>query len=249
MNAARDHDQKQPLLCFNKNGQTTAEESFIKENKAIIKVRSDERGYSSKQLSRNTISQYFYMPITQAARELKVGLTLLKKRCRELGIRRWPHRKLMSLQTLIKNVEVLCSIDFFFPKRSYSLDLMGIYEVGFYEFQELGKDDEGDGSHDPGKLREAIEILEKERKLMEEMPDMQLEDKTKRLRQAYFKANYKKRKLMSMMDTSQSSFNSNPLQVVAAGDDAAMMDYRTIDEEDEMKSLLSDSFSSTNVML
>ena len=48
-------------------------------------------------LSKETISQYFYIPITQAAKELNVGLTLLKKRCRELGIRRWPHRKLMSL--------------------------------------------------------------------------------------------------------------------------------------------------------
>lgn len=57
-------------------------------------------------LSREVISQYFYMPITQAAKELNVGLTLLKKRCRELGIRRWPHRKLMSLQTLITNVQV-----------------------------------------------------------------------------------------------------------------------------------------------
>lgn len=64
---------------------------------------------SSKMLSRKAISEYFYMPITQAAKELNVGLTLLKKRCRELGIRRWPHRKLMSLQTLIKNVKVCLS--------------------------------------------------------------------------------------------------------------------------------------------
>ena len=48
-------------------------------------------------LSKETISQYIYMPITQAAKELDVGLTPLKKRYRELGIRRWPHRKLMSL--------------------------------------------------------------------------------------------------------------------------------------------------------
>ncbi|GER38573.1 RWP-RK domain-containing protein, partial [Striga asiatica] len=61
---------------------------------------------SSKKLSRETISQYFYMPITLAARELNVGLTVLKKRCRELGIRRWPHRKLISLQTLIKNLRL-----------------------------------------------------------------------------------------------------------------------------------------------
>lgn len=64
------------------------------------------RSSSTRMLSRTTLSLYFYMPITEAARELNVGLTLLKKRCRELGIRRWPHRKLMSLQTLIKNVQV-----------------------------------------------------------------------------------------------------------------------------------------------
>ncbi|GJW56293.1 RKD1-like protein [Tanacetum coccineum] len=51
-------------------------------------------------LSRETISKYFYMPITQAAKELNIGLTMLKKRCRDLGIRRWSRRKQMSLQTL-----------------------------------------------------------------------------------------------------------------------------------------------------
>ncbi|GJW47620.1 RKD1-like protein [Tanacetum coccineum] len=40
-------------------------------------------------LSRETISEYFYMPIIQAAKELNIGLTMLKKRCRDLGIRRW----------------------------------------------------------------------------------------------------------------------------------------------------------------
>lgn len=60
----------------------------------------------SKTLSKETISSYFYMPITQAAKELNIGLTLLKKRCRELGIQRWPYRKLMSLQKLIHNVKV-----------------------------------------------------------------------------------------------------------------------------------------------
>ena len=57
----------------------------------------EERCSSSKMLFKETISQYFYMPITQAAKELDVGLTPLKKRCRERGVRRWPHRKLMSL--------------------------------------------------------------------------------------------------------------------------------------------------------
>ena len=74
-----DHD-KQPL-CSDKNGQMV--ESSTKENKAIRKGRSAEKStYRAKLLSGNTISQYFYMPITRASRELKVGLTLLKNRSR-----------------------------------------------------------------------------------------------------------------------------------------------------------------------
>ncbi|KAL7600591.1 hypothetical protein Lser_V15G21559 [Lactuca serriola] len=129
-------------------------------------------------LSRETISQFFYMPITQAAKELNVGLTLLKKRCRELGIRRWPHRKLMSLQTLINNV------------------------------QELEKSS-GNGVEE--KLQEAIMRLENERKKMEEIPDLQLEDNTKRLRQACFKANYKKRKTIgNNSSTSITTYRQSP---------------------------------------
>ncbi|KAE8816702.1 protein RKD1-like [Hordeum vulgare] len=51
------------------------------------------------------VSQYFCMPIKRAAEELNVGLTILKKRCREIGIPRWPHRKVKSLETLIKNAQ------------------------------------------------------------------------------------------------------------------------------------------------
>ncbi|RAL41278.1 hypothetical protein DM860_010072 [Cuscuta australis] len=117
-------------------------------------------GLDEEQKLIERVSKYFYMPITKAAKELKVGLTLLKKRCRELGIRRWPHRKLMSLQTLITNVK------------------------------ELGKEEEDK------KLREAINVLEKQKREIEESPDIEMEETTKRLRQACFKANYKRRKLV-----------------------------------------------------
>lgn len=70
------------------------------------------------------------------------------------------------------------------------------------QLQELGKEE---GQENEEKLRNAIEILEREKKLLEEMPDMQLEDNTKRLRQACFKANYKKRKLN--MEPHSSSFS------------------------------------------
>ncbi|XP_057514986.1 protein RKD2 [Actinidia eriantha] len=216
--------QNQPfLLCGN-------EEEITEENVGERKAqRNREEKISSnscsKALSREIISQYFYMPITQAAKELNVGLTLLKKRCRELGIRRWPHRKLMSLQTLIKNVQEM-------------------------------DNEEGDGAE--GKLKEALEILEQERKLMEEVPDLELEDKTKRLRQACFKANYKKRKLMGTRKTIIGQEDSSPYSSTTNRDfykdDTA--DYGTWDEDEDededeeqvMKSFLSDdSFSSPDV--
>ncbi|VFQ93504.1 unnamed protein product [Cuscuta campestris] len=45
--------------------------------------------------------KYFDLPITEASRSLKIGLTVLKKKCREFGIPRWPHRKIKSLDRLI----------------------------------------------------------------------------------------------------------------------------------------------------
>ncbi|KAJ9552539.1 hypothetical protein OSB04_016584 [Centaurea solstitialis] len=56
-------------------------------------------------LSLEEIQKHFEKPIRMAAKELNVGLTLLKKRCRELNIKGWPHRKLKSLKSIIQNVK------------------------------------------------------------------------------------------------------------------------------------------------
>jgi len=53
------------------------------------------------------IMKHFDVPINEAAKQMNVGLTMLKRRCRELNIMRWPHRKLKSLQLLIENVKVM----------------------------------------------------------------------------------------------------------------------------------------------
>lgn len=58
-------------------------------------------------LTLEDVSEHFSVPIKQAAHELNVGLTVLKKQCRKLGFARWPYRKVKSLQTLINNVQVL----------------------------------------------------------------------------------------------------------------------------------------------
>ena len=63
-------------------------------------------GKSLDHIGFEELRKYFYMPITKAAREMNVGLTVLKKRCRELGVARWPHRKMKSLRALILNIQV-----------------------------------------------------------------------------------------------------------------------------------------------
>nr|GMD37601.1 protein RKD1-like [Ipomoea batatas] len=192
----------------------------VEDNKKGKKSGSgvEEKCCISKTLSRETVSNYFYMPISQAAKELNIGLTLLKKRCRELGIRRWPHRKLMSLESLIKNV------------------------------QELGK------NQGEGKIREAIKVLENERKLLLRTPDLQLDETTKRLRQACFKANYKKRRLVGMVDSSSSSSsNANsscvPVSTLGYGSRVDDIDDDDDEEDEEIKSLISDCCPSSSVFL
>jgi len=44
----------------------------------------------------------------------------------------------------------------------------------------------------------AVVMLQQEKQLREQRPYVQLEEKTKRLRQACFKANYKKRQLLAL---------------------------------------------------
>ncbi|KAJ8554289.1 hypothetical protein K7X08_024967 [Anisodus acutangulus] len=125
-------------------------------NKEFIRKRKNNIGRHKKSdtLELDEIQRYFNVPITEAAKELRVGLTVLKKRCRELNIMRWPHRKLKSLQTLIHSVK------------------------------EMG-------------LTSEVEMLEEHQRMLEKIPEMELTERTKKLRQACFKANYKKRRAMA----------------------------------------------------
>ncbi|KAI3721819.1 hypothetical protein L2E82_32837 [Cichorium intybus] len=67
-------------------------------------VAGSRRGFRHS-LSREIIVEHFNEPTEKAAKELNIGSTQLKKRCRDLGIEHWPQRQLKSLQTLIDRVE------------------------------------------------------------------------------------------------------------------------------------------------
>ena len=63
------------------------------------------RDYSYEELSR-----YFHMPINDVSSELGICATLLKKICRKHGIKRWPHRKIKSLDNMIEAFERLAEM-------------------------------------------------------------------------------------------------------------------------------------------
>lgn len=62
--------------------------------------------------------------------------------------------------------------------------------------QDLASEQGGKGS---ARVLNAVKELEEQKKLMEEMPGIELAERTKRLRQACFKASYKKRRLLSQL--------------------------------------------------
>nr|DAD17937.1 TPA_asm: hypothetical protein HUJ06_019400 [Nelumbo nucifera] len=80
-------------------------------SRSSIKAQSKKTCRSSRKSKCNSIDleeikRHFDVPITKAAKEMNVGLTVLKKRCREPQIKRWPHRKIKSISSLIQNARV-----------------------------------------------------------------------------------------------------------------------------------------------
>ncbi|XP_078175240.1 protein RKD4-like [Carex rostrata] len=75
-------------------------ETVIDQKDVKVKNKNGER-----RLSLEEISRYFDMPIEAAAGELNMCVTSLKGNCRELGLKRWPHQKIKSLQNLIKYIQ------------------------------------------------------------------------------------------------------------------------------------------------
>lgn len=86
---------------------------------------------------------------------------------------------------------------------------------------------------------------------MEEIPDLKLEDKTKRLRQACFKANYKKRKTMGKQSSTfttyghaSSSGSSTCVDDHEGFHQAAEDGYGDYEQEEMNSILFTDGYSS-----
>ena len=57
------------------------------------------------EITQEELSSCFHLPSEAACRKLGIGLTVLKRQCRKFGIKRWPFRKMKSLDRLITNVQ------------------------------------------------------------------------------------------------------------------------------------------------
>lgn len=53
------------------------------------------------------LSKYFHLTINDAANQLSVCPTMLKKTCRQNGVDRWPYRKIKSIDSLIESLQKL----------------------------------------------------------------------------------------------------------------------------------------------
>ncbi|KAI3701068.1 hypothetical protein L2E82_45711 [Cichorium intybus] len=151
--ANQDHAQMIP------NYNSTTAFNSLSQRTTVIGSGSGSR----HALSKETISMHFDKPILQAARKLNVGSTQLKQRCRKLGIKSWPRRKIKSLQTLINHTQEL--------------------------------------NNNPSKA-DVILGLENEKREIVEGSSSKITDTIKRLRQAAFKAVYKKRKVQKREEAS-----------------------------------------------
>ena len=78
--------------------------------------------------SKKFLSKYFHMPIVDAAKELGMCTTMLKKLCRRCGISRWPYRKVFK-----KNFTFLfCFYYFVEQKNFYFIILLFIYFITYF---------------------------------------------------------------------------------------------------------------------
>ena len=50
-------------------------------------------GEKAGRITREVLEAHFHLPMVEVAEKFNVCLTYFKRRCRSLGIRRWPYRK------------------------------------------------------------------------------------------------------------------------------------------------------------
>ncbi|KAM0866680.1 hypothetical protein ACQ4PT_042467 [Festuca glaucescens] len=143
----------------------------------VQKQRRAQREYIAS-LTLGDIAQYFHLPIREASRTLRIGLSILKKKCRQYGIPRWPHRKIKSLDSLIQDLEYV---------------LNDTEKDGGEQEEQMEKEEEKDDAM--RSLAKRKRQLETEMATIHQKPTLDLMNETKQFRQFVFKRRYKAKHL------------------------------------------------------
>eukprot|EP00242_Pyramimonas_sp_CCMP2087_P012128 CAMPEP_0198211208 /NCGR_PEP_ID=MMETSP1445-20131203/22688_1 /TAXON_ID=36898 /ORGANISM="Pyramimonas sp., Strain CCMP2087" /LENGTH=334 /DNA_ID=CAMNT_0043885421 /DNA_START=140 /DNA_END=1141 /DNA_ORIENTATION=- len=84
---------------------STSARPVVSESSGVDQCDDNQEAFQESFTRGNTdmqnIAQYFHLPINTAAKELGICLTMLKKMCRQHGLKRWPHRKLKSIDKIL----------------------------------------------------------------------------------------------------------------------------------------------------
>ena len=73
-------------------------------------------------------SDFFHLPITVAARKLKVCPTVIKKKCRQGGLSRWPYRKVSVHDLVCAYLHALICV-------CVCLFVMLLHSCGYFHFR------------------------------------------------------------------------------------------------------------------
>ncbi|KAG8083062.1 hypothetical protein GUJ93_ZPchr0014g46559 [Zizania palustris] len=128
---------------------------------AVQKHRRANRKHIAS-ITLSDIAQYFHLPIREASKTLKIGVSILKRKCRQYNIPRWPHRKIKSLDSLIQDLE-----------------------------QEKNKQTQKEMQDVMAALAKRKRMLETEKEAIQQRPAMDLMAETKQFREDVFKRRYR----------------------------------------------------------
>ncbi|CDP01797.1 unnamed protein product [Coffea canephora] len=165
--------QHVPVLDLNSLPCSGSDNEENNQNAAGVVEKKQKRA-ATKDIARlalEDLAKYFDLPIIEASKNLKVGLTVLKKKCREFGIPRWPHRKIKSLDSLIQ-------------------DLQG-------EVKRQLEEDEAAAMAVAKRQR----MIESEKESIEKKPFLDIQWETKKFRQDIFKRRHRARALENQSRT------------------------------------------------
>ncbi|EMS45978.1 hypothetical protein TRIUR3_21912 [Triticum urartu] len=132
------------------------------------------------------IAPYFHLPIREASRALKIGVSILKQKCRQYGIPRWPHRKIKSLDSLISDLE--------FVMDDTDGDVVQ-KETRRQREKEREKEKEKEKQEAIQALAKRKRLLESEKEIIQQKPALDLMAETKLFREDVFKRRYRAKRL------------------------------------------------------